>query len=90
MSAQEVGRAEASSVVARGQSASTFLIYAGRGAGGEELQPRYYEALRQPKTMWMIPEAGDTGGLSARPNEYEWRVVGFLERTLFPGVEDTS
>ena len=36
------------------------------------------------------PEAGHTGGLSARPNEYERRVVGFFERTLFPGVEDTS
>jgi len=32
------------------------------------------------------------GGLSARPNEYERRVVGFrfFERTLVPGVEDTS
>jgi uncharacterized protein len=69
---------------------STFLIYAGRGAGGEELQPHYYEALRQPKTMWMIPEAGHAGGLSARPDEYERRVVGFFVRTLFPGVEDTS
>jgi len=69
---------------------STFLIYAGRGAGGEELQPHYFEALRQPKTIWMIPEAGHTGGLSARPNEYERRVVGFFERTLFPGGEDTS
>jgi hypothetical protein len=68
---------------------STFLIYAGRGAGGEELQPHYYEALRQPKTMWMIPEAGHTGGLTARPGEYERRVVGFFERTLFPGDEDT-
>jgi hypothetical protein len=90
MSAREVGRAEASSAAARGQSASTFLIYAGRGAGGEELQPHYYEALKQPKTMWMIPEAGHTGGLSARPNEYERRVVGFFVRTLFPGAEDTS
>ena len=69
---------------------STFLIYAGRGAGGEELQPHYHEALRQPKTMWMIPEAGHTGGLSARPHEYERRVVRFFERALFPGVEDTS
>jgi hypothetical protein len=60
-----------------------------RGAGGE-LQPHYYEALGQPKTMWMIPEAGHTGGLSARPNEYERRVVGFFDRTLFPGAEDTS
>ena len=69
---------------------STLLIYAGRGAGGEELQPHYYEAARQPKMIWLIPEAGHTGGLSARPNEYERRVVGFFERTLFPEDEDTS
>lgn len=67
-----------------------FLIYAGRGVGGEELQPHYYEAARQPKRMWRIPEAGHTGGLSARPEEYERRVVGFFERTLFPGSEHTS
>ena len=36
---------------------STFLIYAGRGAGGEELQPHYYEALRQPKI-----DVDDSGG----------------------------
>jgi uncharacterized protein len=68
---------------------SVFLIYAGRGAGGEELQPHYYEALRQPKTLWLIPESGHTGGLSARPSEYERRVVGFFERTLFPADEVT-
>ena len=58
------------------------------GARGEELQPHYYEALRQPKPIWMIPEAGHTGGLIARPGEYERRVVGFFERTLED--EDTS
>ena len=63
---------------------------AGRGAGGEELQPHYYEAARQPKMMWLIPEAGHKGGLSARPNEYERRVVGFFERTLFAARQDTS
>jgi fermentation-respiration switch protein FrsA (DUF1100 family) len=67
-----------------------LLIYAGRGVGGEELQPHYYEVARQPKGMWRIPEAGHTGGLSARPEEYERRVVGFFERTLFRGSEHTS
>jgi hypothetical protein len=69
---------------------STFLIYAGRGAGGEELQPHYYEAAGQPKAMWTIPEADHTGGLTARPDEYERQVIGFFERTLSPVKKDAS
>ena len=42
----------------------------------------YYEAVGEPKTLWEIPEAGNTGGLDARPREYERRVIlrrGLLE-----------
>jgi uncharacterized protein len=59
-----------------------FLIYAGRGSGGEEMNPDYYRAASQPKTIWEIPEAGHVGGLKARPDEYEQRVVRFFDRTL--------
>ena len=48
-----------------------FLIYAGHGQGGEELSADYYEAAGEPKTLWEIPEAGHTGGIEARPEEYE-------------------
>jgi fermentation-respiration switch protein FrsA (DUF1100 family) len=59
-----------------------FLIYAGRGAGGEELNADYYRAASRPKQLWRIPEAGHVGGLRARPGEYERRVVGFFRRAL--------
>jgi len=59
-----------------------FLVYAGRGGGGEELQPHYFEAAREPKTLWLIPEATHTGGLDARPDEYEQRVIGFFDSAL--------
>ncbi|MGZ8782134.1 MAG: alpha/beta hydrolase [Gaiellaceae bacterium] len=62
-----------------------FLIHAGRGGGGEELNSEYYRAAKQPKTIWRIPESGHVGGLGARPGEYERRVVGFFDRALRDG-----
>jgi uncharacterized protein len=62
-----------------------FLIHAGEGAGGEELNPAYYRAASAPKTLWTIPNAGHVGGLEAQPQEYERRVVGFFDRTLLAG-----
>ena len=62
-----------------------LLIYAGRGGGGEELNPAYYRAAKQPKTIWKIPEAGHVGGLDARPREYEQRVIGFFDHALRAG-----
>jgi uncharacterized protein len=59
-----------------------FLIYAGRGGGGEELNPDYYEAAFVPKTLWKIPEAAHFGGLQARPREYERRIIRFFDRAL--------
>jgi len=58
-----------------------FLIYATRGAGGEDNQPQYYDALRGPKRLWKI-DTSHTHGLSARPQEYERRVTAFFDRQL--------
>jgi len=58
-----------------------FLIYAARGAGGEDNQPQYYAALRGPKRLWKI-DTSHTHGLAARPQEYERRVTAFFDRTL--------
>lgn len=63
-----------------------FLIHAGAGAGGEELNPAYYRAASAPKTLWEIPNAGHVGGLEAQPQEYERRVVGFFDRALLADV----
>ena len=69
-------------VAARIAPRPIFLIYAGRGGGGEELNPEYYRAAKQPKTIWKIPESRHVGGLSARPGEYERRVIGFFDHAL--------
>jgi dienelactone hydrolase len=61
--------------------APVFYIYATRGAAGEDNQPDYYEATRSPKQIWKI-DTSHTHGLSARPDEYERRVVGFFDRAL--------
>jgi uncharacterized protein len=64
-----------------------FLIYAGQGVGGEELNPEYFEAASQPKTLWKIDEAGHVGGFEARPEEYEQRVIAFFDRALLSEPE---
>jgi uncharacterized protein len=64
-----------------------FLIYALHGTGGEEklLNPKYYAAAGEPKQIWEIPDASHTGGITARPKEYERRVVGFFDHALLEG-----
>jgi hypothetical protein len=59
-----------------------LLIYAGRGGGGEDLNPDYFDAASTRKTLWEIPEAGHGGGYEARPHEYDERVTNFLDRAL--------
>jgi MYXO-CTERM domain-containing protein len=69
-------------VVARIAPRPVFLIYAGNGQGGEELSVDYFEAAGEPKTLWELPEAGHTGGIEARPAEYERRVTAFFDGAL--------
>ena len=59
-----------------------FLIEAGHGMGGEQLNALYYRRAGEPKQHWVIPEARHTRGLQTRPREYERRVVGFFDRYL--------
>jgi uncharacterized protein len=59
-----------------------LLVYAGRGGGGEELTPVYFEAAGEPKMLWKIEEAEHVGGFQARPHEYENRIVGFFDDAL--------
>ncbi len=69
-------------LVARVAPRPVFLIHAGRGAGGEELNPIYFHAASPPKTIWRIPSAGHGGGLEVRPREYEKRVTRFFDEAL--------
>ena len=63
-----------------------FLIYAEPGMGGEDVrQPKYFAAAGRPKAIWKVPGAEHTGGIDARPAEYERRVVEFLDAALLQG-----
>ncbi len=68
--------------VARIAPRAIFLIYAGHGAGGEELNTSYFRSAGQPKTIWKIAEAHHVGGFAARPSEYERRVTSFFDHAL--------
>jgi hypothetical protein len=59
-----------------------FLIAAPNSPHGEDLNRNYHAAAGSNSTLWEIPEAGHTGGIEARPAEYERRVVGFLDEAL--------
>jgi dienelactone hydrolase len=60
-----------------------FFVYGEHGQDGERnLNPTYYAAAGQPKTIWKVAGSGHVGGLDARPKEYERRVVGFFDRAL--------
>jgi uncharacterized protein len=59
-----------------------MLIQAPNSPNGERLNDLYYRVAREPKVSWAIPESGHTGGIEARPREYERRVVGFFDAAL--------
>ena len=70
-------------LVARIAPRSVFFIYAEHGQPNEiNLTQKYYERAGEPKTLWRVPGAGHTHGLSVRPREYERRVVAFFDREL--------
>jgi dienelactone hydrolase len=62
--------------------APLLLIAAPNSGHGEELNRGYARAAGDAATLWEIPEARHVGGLTARPAEYERRVVGFFDREL--------
>jgi uncharacterized protein len=60
-----------------------LFIYGEHGQEGErDLNPTYYESAGRPKAIWEVPGGGHTGGINARPKEYERRVIGFFDRAL--------
>jgi uncharacterized protein len=62
---------------------SVFLIYADPGLGGENTrQPKYYAAAGKPKAIWKVQGSKHTGGIDARPAEYEQRVIAFFDDAL--------
>jgi dienelactone hydrolase len=70
-------------LVARISPTPVFFVYGEHGQPGERnLNPTYYASAAAPKKIWEVPGSGHVGGITARPHEYERRVVGFFDRAL--------
>ena len=63
-----------------------LLIRGMKGNGDEALNRVYRDAGGPTVTLWEIPRAGHTAGISAAPAEYEHTVIGFFDRALRPGA----
>jgi dienelactone hydrolase len=59
-----------------------LLIAAPKAPTGEALNRGYAKAAGESATLWEIPESSHVGGMTARPHEYERRVIGFFDRAL--------
>ena len=56
----------------RRRSSPVLFIYGEHGQAGERnLNPTYYRSAHEPKMIWKVPGSGHTGGINARPKEYE-------------------
>jgi hypothetical protein len=62
-----------------------FLIWA-KENDTATLNRKYLRAAGPTAQGWEVPEGGHTGGLKARPAEYERRVISFLDGAL-PSTE---
>lgn len=61
-----------------------LLIAAGNFQNESGYNRVYAEAAREPVELWEIPEGNHTAAVREQPEEYERRVVGFLDRALLP------
>ena len=50
--------------------------------GGENMNPVYHRLAGGQASIWEIPESEHIQGITARPAEYERRVVGFFDAAL--------
>jgi uncharacterized protein len=62
-----------------------LFIYAS-DRGVETMNPTYYRLAQGPKSIWAIPEIGHMGDITAHPEEYEGRVIGFFDHALLLGT----
>jgi hypothetical protein len=59
-----------------------LLIAAPNSPNGEVRNRDYVEAAGDSASLWEIPESRHMGGIDARPQQYEERVVGFFDAAL--------
>lgn len=69
--------------VGQGAPGRVLLISAGRGAAEEEdLNPLWAERARGRVQLWELSDGEHTAALDEHPEEYERRVIGFVDRRL--------
>ena len=63
---------------------AVFFVYGENGQGGSETKPNrdFYEAAREPKQIWEVPNGRHIAGITTEPAEYERRVIGFFDKYL--------
>ncbi len=59
-----------------------LLIWAPNGGNAETMNPVYHRLAGENALIWEMPDAQHIRGIVARPEEYERRVVGFLDDAL--------
>ena len=52
------------------------------GQPAEQLNRAFYDRAGEHKELWEVPGAGHTAAITARPDDYAARVVGFFDRAL--------
>jgi len=72
------------SEVAKIAPTPVLFVYGENGQGGTETVPNqgFYAAAREPKQIWEVPNGQHVAGITTAPEEYERRVVGFLDDAL--------
>jgi len=72
------------SEVAKIAPRAVFFVYGENGQGGTETKPNrgFYEAAREPKQIWEVPDGQHIAGITTQPGEYERRVIGFFDDAL--------
>jgi uncharacterized protein len=67
------------------------LLIRGRSGNPDESLNRTYRRAGGPTvSLWEIPRAGHTAGLSTVPAEYERRVVSFFDQALLKGRDELA
>jgi hypothetical protein len=62
-----------------------LLITAGEVSDEQRADRSIQAASPETVDLWVVPSTGHIGGLRTRPDEWEERVVGFLDRQLAAG-----
>ena len=59
-----------------------LLIWAPNGGNAETMNPEYHRLAGENALIWEMPDAQHIRGIVAQPEEYERRVIGFLDDAL--------